>query len=282
MKPIPQNDTNLIQADSIKDSVNITVHDSLVIMKSDSARKGIELKSRFLNYSTTGSHKDYQINNEPYHPFISDWILAALFLCLLFFTWLKYWNANILRMIVNAFSTRRDFQILLRESINIPGSVPFSINLIYTLSVSLMVFVYSKDYFKSLFYPEIQDLIFFSICFASVFSIFGLKIITTRFLGSIFKIKEISSEYQYNKFIYRVIASIGLILILVLYFSFSSNYLKYATVIFVVTMYFISSIKGIFIILDKQNTSLYYIILYFCTLEILPMVVLAKLVSIYM
>lgn len=275
-----RNDSLPINADSTADTILGVIPDSGMVTH-DSIHTGIDLKTGFIDRFQHFNEKGNGGKPLDYQPLVPDWIFGTLFICLIFITWIKYWNYKILKMFVKALATRRDFQILLRESTNIPISVPFSINLVYTFSLALSTYIFFKDYFRQQFYPDINDLIFFSICFIAVFSLFILKNFFTAMIGKVFKINQIFNEYHYNNLIYRMLASVGLVLLLVIVFFSGRGSLEYVVLIYFSAIYLIRSTKGVFIIMTKQNTSIYYIILYFCTLEILPMVVLAKLVIIY-
>lgn len=285
--PLPVTDTSVLKeitqpvpADSGQNSSVIHLYDSLRQAGADSISENSFTNGRLIYRSEKG-WGNKPITSLDYKPFIPDWILGVFFMTILLITWIRYWNSNILGLIVKAVYTRRDFQFLLRESTNIPDSVPFSINLIYTSGLALMAFVFTQEFFRQEFYPEIHNLIFFSICFLAVIALFYLKLMVTKAIGSLLKIPQISLEYHYNNLIYRLIASFGLLIFLILNFFLPEFHFMVAAVIWAAVIYLARSVKGVLIIAGKQNTSVYYIILYFCTLEILPVVVVAKAVNIF-
>ena len=102
------------------------------------------------------------------------------------------------------------------------------------------------------------------------------KAIIIRGIGFIFKVSEISKNYLSNNFTFNVINSILLIPVLMV-----SVYNKSLTVIYVAvalsTLLFIfRTIRGIFFSIEQRKYSWYHFFMYFCTLEILPVLIVIK------
>lgn len=106
-----------------------------------------------------------------------------------------------------------------------------------------------------------------------------VKIIVTRILGNIFEVKEASSEYVYNIFLFN--KTIGLVLfpicLLLAYARQIPAELLIWTGIVSWSLILIYRLLRVFLIgISNSSVSFFYIILYLCTLEIIPFVVILK------
>lgn len=110
--------------------------------------------------------------------------------------------------------------------------------------------------------------------------VYGVKDIFYKFLGYIFKESGFSFEYLFNVHLYNRVLGIFLFPIIIS-LAFVQNHIidhkliLYAGILLILTFFIFRIIRGIQISI-KANVSILYMFLYFCTLEILPIAVLAK------
>jgi hypothetical protein len=106
-----------------------------------------------------------------------------------------------------------------------------------------------------------------------------VKISTTRFIGYAVDKQELTTEYNYNVLLFNKI--LGLLLfpittLLAFAHSIPSNWLIFAGFGLWGIMLIYRIIRGIIIGVVEPGVSVYYLFVYLCTLEILPIVVLLK------
>ena len=99
-----------------------------------------------------------------------------------------------------------------------------------------------------------------------------------RFLGLIIGNRNITSEYLF--FFSNLLKILGIINVILLFGSyFTSNsgktFFIYLAIFITIFTYFVK-VYRIFVIIFKNRFSLYYMILYFCALEIIPIMLLVK------
>lgn len=106
----------------------------------------------------------------------------------------------------------------------------------------------------------------------------AIKIVTTQLLSYITFSQEIGKEYVFNVFLFSQV--IGLILfpfVVALQFSeYTEEWFLYPSMVIYFLFFGLRAFRGFVIAGLEQNSGFLYIILYFCALEILPLLVLVK------
>ncbi len=111
-------------------------------------------------------------------------------------------------------------------------------------------------------------------------AVYIVKIISTRVLGFIFEVKEAAREYAYNIVLFN--KTIGLILFPVtLLLAYArqvpAEWLIWTGLVLWGLALLYRLVRLSFIGFSVRGVSIFYIILYLCTLEILPVLVIIKL-----
>jgi len=114
-----------------------------------------------------------------------------------------------------------------------------------------------------------------------VLLLYPLKSLVLQLVGWIFSDSERISEYIFNVFLINKILGLSLIPIVVLatYLSSGQEVLLHVGISLVVLFYVYRLFRGYFIGRDNANLSQFYIFLYLCTLEILPLIIVTRFVS---
>ncbi len=166
----------------------------------------------------------------------------------------------------------RDIQILFHWKSTI-------INLVSFLNIGLFAYC-AADFYE--FIPDnIPGILFWAICFVAIAVVITIRHILCIITGNISEEKDLFDEYIitiYNS--YRYLAVILFILtILILYTRFIPvETLFIAGLVTLAIVYLIRLIRFFFIFLNK-NISIFYLILYLCALEFLPVLVLMKYIT---
>jgi len=111
---------------------------------------------------------------------------------------------------------------------------------------------------------------------------FGLKWVLIRFVGYVFGLKEVARTFSTDYFV--IVALFGLVLFPIcccrVYMPEISNFVWYILFSIVGVLMFITLFVKLLQIFYTRISSLFYIFLYLCTSEILPLFVAAKVASI--
>ncbi len=213
------------------------------------------------------THELNRVNN--------DWLTIILLLSLILFAsvrsvWSKY-MLNLFQSAVNYPTANRMFR---EENYSVAHGA-FRLDIYFYLVFSVFLFQVA-NYFKIDF--GFSSFRLFVICVAGTFAFFTIKKILYKIVGFLFENPTETKEYLFNHDNLNRIAGILLfpVVILITFFPFSSlTFLYYIGIFAVIAVYFLLLFRGSIILLRKQF-SIIYLFLYFCTLEILPLVLVYK------
>ena len=132
------------------------------------------------------------------------------------------------------------------------------------------------------FLSHLNKFSLFGYCLGILFLLYLGKIIALKTFGYIFNASKESNEYIHNIFIYN--KNLGMFLFpIVTGASFMAQYavpLLLNTGLFIALVFFIFRIVRGIKILFRKHVSIFYMILYLCALEILPLLMIYKLLKI--
>lgn len=205
-----------------------------------------------------------------------DWIsivIISIFalLALNNFMYEKRFRALILGFFNNQyFSNYKKYSPLIVNTFNI---IFLPINL---FSFGLIFFYFAKHYFPGLF-PEYDFKAFLTIIILFLLYYLLKGIISLLFNSILFNIKN-SREFLFYKISFRNLTSI-IMLILIALHQFSSlppNITLLVLISVFATFYVFGYLFSSYQIVEKNNYSIYHIILYLCALEIAPSLIYVK------
>jgi len=151
--------------------------------------------------------------------------------------------------------------------------VNFSLFIIYLSNISLLL-----HYLVNTYKPESETSFLFPIILMGVVLAYLIKFISNAILAYVFSHEQMTPSYSYNVLLYNYLFGVFLIPALALIYFSNINDLSLLKFIIVPLILIVLTIRFIrfFVIGISNNISILYIILYICTLEILPLVVLGK------
>jgi hypothetical protein len=130
-------------------------------------------------------------------------------------------------------------------------------------------------------FPFSETINSFVLIVPALLLLYPVKSLLMQLVGWIFNDSEKITEYIFNIFLLNKVLGLSLVPIVVMaaYLSFGQQVLLYVGVVLVVVFYVYRLFRGYFIGRATANLSRFYILLYLCTLEILPLVIVAKFIS---
>ncbi len=272
----------------------LTTWDSL-LFRDIASIKDIDITPKAVYFSTSNTqantlqsthYKDYVQNSTSFKKtefFTSTpWFLASVFMCLILFTWLQYFfQKHIAKMFVAIFSTNQASKLFTDKNILLERVFTF-LNIIYILTAGLFVFQLLK-YFNVEIY-NLGDLQMFLLSTLFIFALFILRFVINWLVGQLFNWKNEMKEYNYNVFLsYKVLGLVLLPIVICMAYipEIQKNILIYLAFVLIGLFYTIRYIRGMYL-LGKKGFLLFYMILYFCTIEILPLLLLYRWIFISM
>lgn len=213
-----------------------------------------------------------------YHP---DWILGLLLLCFVLLAWAQVFYRRRLRQILMATYSKRFLSQLVRDGDLFSERISLATGFIYFIITSLFLFqlyelVLVKDAGRLL-----QGFPLFALISIFVLGFWILKIGLIRFLSFIFRTRQTSREYILNILIFNILTGIFLLPLMVFAVYLKSVIFLWICMIIFALFFFFRFVRGFLIGISITKFSYLFLFVYLCSLEILPLVVLLKVVLKY-
>jgi len=216
----------------------------------------------------TDNIKPALLNNTEY-----SWLTGILVLSFIIYTITQFLYPKRLKQIFNATFGRRYINQLIRDGGLFEERITIGLLFIFFTTTSTFIFQGIRFIMNiELPYPALT---FFGI-FAGLFLFWLFKVSLIKFLGFVFKNQSAAFEYNLTSLVYlQVIGLLLLPLSLPAIFQDPHLFAKIGLIL-VLAGLMINLIRGFLVGLYNTKFSLFYLILYLCTLEILPLVVVLK------
>ena len=208
--------------------------------------------------------------------FENNLLLILLLTSFILLAWTKSQFGKYVTQLLRAVISYNDAYKLYRDQNALVDRVYFIVNLIFTLSGGL--FCYHLLYWFKPSLLEYQPFVIMLYCFSFILAIYFFRYIINRILGYVLFQFKTFDEYIHSSFIYY--KAFGLFLLpLVSIISFISEKYRFIFIVFGIVifflLYFISIFRATRIMLQK-GILLFYWIMYLCTVEFLPIMLLYK------
>jgi len=208
-----------------------------------------------------------------------DWVLGVLVVIFLLLAWVRIYHLKRLNQLLQAFLYKLHVYTLLRSNDSMLKRINWGLNAIFVLTMSLFLYQFIEHYGVKL--PFVETMNSFLVIVPLLLLLYPVKSLVLQLSGWIFNDSEKITEYIFNIFLINKVLGLFLVPIVVLaaYLSFGQAMLLHVGVMLVVLCYIYRLFRGYFIGRSAANLSGFYILLYLCTLEILPLIIIAKFVS---
>ena len=206
-----------------------------------------------------------------------DWVLGLIIILWMVFASVRVefpdYLGQIFSSLVNFNATTRLFRQ--RGYKTMFGAM--RLDLIFYLTLPLSVFQIAQ--FFKVDVPGFPSIVLFIGLFLVINSYFFIKILIHRLVGSIAMLKDQTDELVFNiRLYYRALGFILLPITTVHAILAQTNFITiWIMALLIVLIYMATLIRSIYLGYQK-DISIFYLILYLCTLEILPLLLIFKLV----
>lgn len=202
------------------------------------------------------------------------WITAVLFSGFTMIVILRVFDYRRLLQLMNGMLRQTSVTLLYREEYALTGRVSIMLLLNYLFAFSLFTWQ-TLRYFG----VNADGISGFGTIMGLVVAAYFVKILGIRVLGSIFEVREPAAEYSYNILLFNKMT--GLILFPVVLLAayarqIPQEFLIWAGLASILIILLYRMLRVFLIGLGSSSVSFFYIILYLCTLEMLPLVVMIK------
>jgi hypothetical protein len=208
-----------------------------------------------------------------------NWIVLTVLTSLFIFSWIK---STYEKFIVQMVSGIINYQVSVRlfhERNILFRNVSFALHATFYINLGLFIFYLIENFgYTQLFPNNFLSMFTYSIAF---FILYSIKLLSGKIISYIFLFQEEFAEYIHNVFLFN--KNIGLLLfpIIIIYPFIAENIkplLIYTGLILIIIMLLLRMYRG-FQIIMRKGVNMFYLILYLCAVEILPVLLLVKVLN---
>ena len=209
----------------------------------------------------------------------NNWIVGIVILSAFIFAWVRLFYYKNYRIILKSGYNYNNSVKFFKEANSSSQRISFFLNIIFILNVS--IFLYLMFGYLKVSIP-INDFKLILFLFASITGIYSIKYLVIKTIGFIFSSDSAASEYISNIWLYNKLLGMSLfpVIIALPYINLPMKTPLLYSGIFLLFIFFIFRLIRSFQIVFKIKLSIIYWFLYLCTLEILPVFVLSKIINI--
>lgn len=211
-----------------------------------------------------------------------DWYTVVLLVIVVFITIIKVYYARVFEQLIKSFYSSTTANQVVREENMLVQRATVVLNVVSYIVMALFIYRVSEYY---LIKPEwmgkgFVKFIFFAVMVSIAYS---AKMFFVKALGILFNMDKPAATYIYNLFLVNIILGLLLLPLLILISYVGHQYVPYlvlASVLLAIIMFGYRTVKTVQIWIGLPEFSFYYLILYLCAFEILPIMIIARLASV--
>ncbi len=205
-----------------------------------------------------------------------DWVLGAIIGLLVLFIWVRLFYYRYLSQFArSAFSYLASVNLYRNKNILFHRTA-FVLNVIFVFGFGL--FIYHVLVYYNIKYPDVPPFTRFLFYAGIVALIYIVKYIVCHIIGFLFLKKELFSEYLHNVLLINKNIGLYLIPVIVVLPYVPQELVKWVIVagFVIVGLLLLLRLSRSFQIIINKNVFLFYLILYLCIFEILPLLIAYK------
>jgi hypothetical protein len=229
---------------------------------------------------------NHKLSSQSYYPQTidkqnPDWFTVILITIIIAVTLLKVFYSKIFFQIFKAFVNNntanqivRDENLLVQRASILLSVICYLVFALFTYKVT-QYYQYDNQYIGKAF----AKFLFISIFIAISYSI---KMISLKIFGYIYNYEKPAASYIFNLFLVNNVLGIVLLPLLILLTYFNNNYfliLLNFSLALIILFFLYRILKGILIWTSTIRYNLFYLFLYICALEIAPLLIIFKIIS---
>jgi hypothetical protein len=216
----------------------------------------------------------FEIKQTPsYQP---DWILAIFIFCIILISWARVFYLKRIQQIFKAPFSKRFISQLTRDGNLFRERVSVALGIVFVLVMSLFLYELNQKILGFTFPPLREIGLFWSILLVFI-AFLVVKVALIQLLGIIFKTRETTNNYLLNMLVFNLVSGPVLLVGLILLLYLKSVFLLYLCLIILLLLFIFRFMRGLYIGISLTKFSYLFLFVYLCSLEILPLLVIIKL-----
>ena len=218
------------------------------------------------------SHPEWRISNANY------WIPGILLFCFSVFVYLRVQYRKKFNELLRLFFSNRAINQITRDEYSINSRVSLGLMLIFIFCTSLLLYQLNQHH-KWLNLSYGYEFLCFIKIVTFVSMLFFAKIIVLRLLGEIFDKSELAIEQVFHIFLFNQVLGLFLFPLsaIVLFIpDHFKNFFIITTLVLTVLIFAYRLLRGLGGYFTGSRLPVFYLFIYLCALEIIPLVVIIK------
>jgi hypothetical protein len=214
------------------------------------------------------------------HDLRPDWLLAIVIGSLVLLAWLKLFYNKFMDQTIRSLANYQLSSKLLRDQNIFSRRVAFALNINFVfIGAALVYLVFGIFNIRPL---PLGDFLSYLSYVGILMGLLILRYITSHFIGHVFNKQGEFRDYLHQLLL--IYKNLGIyLLLLVAGIAYIREdlrmYLVYIAGLMVISAFILRLLKGVKIILNNKDVLIFYLILYLCTLEILPLLIFYRFFS---
>ena len=208
-------------------------------------------------------------------PMQPDWISGILIFCFMLFAWTQVFYYNRIRQVLKAPFSKRFINQLTRDGNLFKERTSVSMGTIYLLTFSLLLYEFNAEFLKITLSMVSGVTLYLAIVVFNLALLF-VKVSVVQLLGIVFKTKETTYNYLLNLLIFALLSGPVMLAALVLIIYLKWPLLLHICVIAFIFMFLFRFLRSFLIGITLSKFSYLFLFVYLCSLEILPLLVIMK------
>jgi hypothetical protein len=261
-------DTSLFSSDSI--NIAEEIQDSIIVKT-----EALESVSEIAGKDTINN------NSNPRENLRGDiWLMILLLGVLFLLGFIKLQYSSKLKTYTKALFSYQQFRKLFKEQNSTSLRLGILLSVVFYTNFDVLIY-YSYFHFYALNH-NISGLLMTGIYIAGLLSFYTIFSVINKILGHVFESTELVNEYLHNIFFLNRLLGLFLLPLLIVYPYVSpeiGSFLLWVAYVFFALSYLMRWIRGIQISFTYR-LPYFYMILYLCSLEIIPLMLIFKLMLI--
>lgn len=213
------------------------------------------------------------------HPLLlqrHEWQVGLLVLSLLILTLTKLTRISFVKSLQKGITSQPMFKQLLRDGLPYSSQSQIPVFMVHVIIISIIIYQINQWYHVYQFKNTTRQLLDFLFIFAAVLSFMTLKTLSIKLSGFVFKTHQKTNEYISNSFLFNTVAALLFIPLLLFSVYVPTDFVIVVIIILAAILFIFRIIRGLKISMDIHSYSFYQKIMYFCALEILPVIWIVK------
>jgi len=204
-----------------------------------------------------------------------DWIPGVLLLCFLLLAWVQVYFHKRARQVFQAPFSQRFVNQLMRDGNLFQERIAPALATVYLLTSSLFLYELNERVLH-LTFPGLSGLSLYGLLLLAGIALPALKTGVIHLLGVIFRTRETTAAYLLNLLLIALITGPVLLAGLVFIIYLPSDFLVYVLLGILAILFLFRFVRGLMTGLTLTKFSYLLLFVYLCTLEILPLLLLVK------